>query len=157
MFNFKKLRKNVKAISPVISVLLMIAVAVVASLVAYAWVMGYMNFQTAKTGQAIQIQSITNSTSGSLVIYVQNVGDGAVTLNKDSVYIDGALYTTDITSSVDVLPQTTTTITVDSVSIGSNIPFTGLKTGANGDLSVTLTVKVTTEGGTFSQVTDTIP
>ncbi|MGD6934008.1 MAG: archaellin/type IV pilin N-terminal domain-containing protein [Candidatus Bathyarchaeia archaeon] len=36
MFNFKKIRKNVKAISPVISVLLMIAVAVVASLVAYA-------------------------------------------------------------------------------------------------------------------------
>jgi flagellin-like protein len=39
---FRKIRKNVKAISPIISVLLMIAIAVVASLVVYAWVMGYI-------------------------------------------------------------------------------------------------------------------
>ncbi len=47
-----------RAISPVIATLLMIAIAVVASLVTYAWVMGYMNFTTEKTGKAIQIQSI---------------------------------------------------------------------------------------------------
>ena len=61
--NFRKIkrnfRRNTKAISPVIATLLMIAIAVVASLVTYAWVMGYMNFTTEKTGKAIQIQSVS--------------------------------------------------------------------------------------------------
>ncbi len=35
----------------------MIAIAVVASLVVYAWVMGYIGSNTAKSGQALQIQS----------------------------------------------------------------------------------------------------
>ncbi len=52
-----------RAISPVIATLLMIAIAVVASLVTYAWVMGYMNFPTEKTGKAIQIQSVSNATT----------------------------------------------------------------------------------------------
>lgn len=92
MFNLKKInkiRKNVKAISPVISVLLMIAVAVVASLVAYAWVMGYMNFQTAKTGQAIQIQATNVDKDNDLIVYVQNVGTGNVKLS--TVYINGTM------------------------------------------------------------------
>ena len=57
--NFRKIRKNIKAISPIISVLLMIAIAVVASLVVYAWVMGYIGYQTSKTGDSVVIQSIT--------------------------------------------------------------------------------------------------
>ena len=56
---FRKIRKNIKAISPIISMLLMIAIAVVASLVVYAWVMGYIGYQTGKTGDAVQIQSVT--------------------------------------------------------------------------------------------------
>ncbi len=55
----RKFRRNARAISPVIATLLMIAIAVVASLVTYAWVMGYMNFTTEKTGKAIQIQSVS--------------------------------------------------------------------------------------------------
>ena len=76
--NIRKFRKNARAISPVIATLLMIAIAVVASLVTYAWVMGYMNFQTEKTGKAIQIQSVVkfnNIATDKLTIYVQNVGD----------------------------------------------------------------------------------
>jgi flagellin-like protein len=135
MFNFRKIRKNVKAISPVISVLLMIAVAVVASLVAYAWVMGYMNFQTAKTGQAIQIQSIASYGNSTFTIYVQNVGDADVKL--DSVYINGGQAAT---SSASLLKGDTTSILAT----------------ANPALTVgvqDITFKVTTEGGTFSQIT----
>ncbi len=89
---FRKFRRNVKAISPVISVLLMIAVAVVASLVAYAWVMGYIGFQTAKTGQAVQIQSVALADDGAVSsnVYLQNVGDGTVTIIPDQcLYING--------------------------------------------------------------------
>lgn len=74
-----RIKKSIRAISPVISVLLMIAIAVVASLVAYMWMMGYIGGKTAQTGKAVLIQSMVNdTTSGHLVVYVQNVGQGNV-------------------------------------------------------------------------------
>ncbi len=139
MFNFKKLRKNVKAISPVISVLLMIAVAVVASLVAYAQVMGYMNFQTAKTGQAIQIQSVT--VDG--MLYVQNVGDGPVDIDT-FVYIDNVQY--GVTNSTAQLSRISAETTVP-IQI-TNDPF------VSGESYI---IKVTTSGGTFSEITKIFP
>ncbi len=89
--NTTKFKRSIKAISPVIATLLMIAIAVVASLVVYAWVTGYMGNTTSKAGKAIQIQSYAIS-GGNLVVYVQNVGQGDVALNKDqSVYVDSKL------------------------------------------------------------------
>jgi flagellin-like protein len=137
MFNFRKIRKNVKAISPVISVLLMIAVAVVASLVAYAWVMGYIGFQTAKTGQAVQIQSVVFAGTDVTTVYVQNVGDGVVKLNY--AYIEGAQVGTS-TSSLNAGETASITITA--------APF------VSGDM---ITIKVTTEGGTYSQISQLVP
>ena len=84
MRKITKFRRSVKGISPVISVLLMIAIAVAASLVAYAWVMGYMDFTTTKVGKQIQIQSISTN-----AVYVQNIGDSPVTITD--LYIDGVL------------------------------------------------------------------
>jgi PKD repeat protein len=90
MRNITKIRRSIRAISPVISILLMIAIAVVASIVAYAWVMGYLGFQTEKAGNEIQIQSYTSG--GNLVIYVQNTGEGVVHLKQDgSVYVNDVL------------------------------------------------------------------
>ncbi|MGD6807724.1 MAG: PKD domain-containing protein, partial [Candidatus Bathyarchaeia archaeon] len=84
------MRRSIKAVSPVISILLMIAIAVVASILAYAWVMGYIGFQTDKAGNEVQIQSYT--TGGNLVIYVQNTGQGTVHLKQDSsVYVNDVL------------------------------------------------------------------
>jgi len=145
--NYRKFRKNVKAISPVISVLLMIAVAVVASLVVYAWVMGYVGNQTAKTGNAIQIQSMSNSTTGYLTLYVQNVGDGGVTLNAQSVYVNGVQVTTGITGTNTVYIPAQSTATIVS----------GYSLVVQGPNSATVTAKVTTTGGTFSQVTQSFP
>jgi flagellin-like protein len=89
----KRFRKNIKAISPIISVLLMIAVAVVAALVTYAWVMGFIGFTTGKTGKSIQIQSVTY-TGGTVTVYVQNVGNSAVQFTQgQGLYVDGTLAT----------------------------------------------------------------
>ena len=148
--NFRKIRKNVKAISPVISVLLMIAVAVVASLVAYAWVMGYMNFQTAKTGQAIQIQSVSNSTVGSpqISVYVQNVGEGSIKLTTGQcLYINGTLIAAagpvgGLDSNGNLGQGSTTQIDADVTSVHSGDVFN---------------IKVATAGGTFSEVTKIFP
>ena len=62
----------------------MIAIAIAASLIAYAWVIGYMDFTTTKVGKAIQIQSITPD-----YVNVQNVGDSDVEISV--VYVDGVL------------------------------------------------------------------
>ena len=92
MRNITKIRRSVKAISPVISVLLLIAIAVVASLVAYAWVMGYMGNNTSKSGNSINIQNINYKDQQNLIIYVQNTGQSTVHLKQDtSVYVNDVL------------------------------------------------------------------
>jgi flagellin-like protein len=135
--NFKKInkfRRNVRAISPVIATLLMIAIAVVASLVVYAWVMGYMGFTTTKTGRAIQIQSMT--TTGH--VYVQNVGDSAVTFGSaNAVFVDGASVTYSFAGSSLDKGATIDIAITGGISVGQH------------------TIKVTTTDGTFSQVTQT--
>lgn len=57
MRKIRQIKPSNKAISPIIAVLLLVAIAVVSSLVAYAWIMGYIGGSTTKTSNAIQIQS----------------------------------------------------------------------------------------------------
>jgi flagellin-like protein len=135
MMNLRKFRKNVKAISPVISVLLMIAVAVAASLVTYAWVMGYLGFTTNKVGKAIQIQSVAKTGE----VYVQNVGDASV--NLEAVYVNG-LEPSGATVPATLLGVGETTLVDTDTAFVSNTPYT---------------IKVTTTDGTFSEITKTFP
>ncbi len=144
----RKFRRNTKAISPVIATLLMIAIAVVASLVVYAWVMGYMNFTTAKTGNAIQIQSVSYSTTTTtFTIYVQNVGNAPVQFSTGNyVFINNAAATgTTITG---------TTGTTPTLATGGTATITGQLTSLTpGSGLQSVTIKVTTNDGTFSQIT----
>jgi FlaG/FlaF family flagellin (archaellin) len=95
----RHIRRNVKAISPVLAVLMMIAVAIAGSLVVYAWVMGYIGLSTERSGQAIMIQSIANDvTDTDLLVFVQNVGEGVVQLEEFScLYINGEIVNCTIT------------------------------------------------------------
>lgn len=100
MRTITKIRRSIRAVSPVISVLLMIAIAVIASLVAYAWVMGYLGGQTDTVAKGIQLQSYTSK--GNLVIYVQNTGQGTVHLGHDvSVYVNDVLRNILLVDDVD--------------------------------------------------------
>jgi flagellin-like protein len=144
---FRKIRKNVKAISPIISVLLMIAIAVVASLVVYAWVMGYIGYQTGKTGDAVQIQSVvfsgTSPTEKVATVYLQNVGSTTITIvPAQCLYVNNLQ--DPATAATTLAPGTTLTIT-DTGSL------TALTSGQ------TVTIKVTTLGGTYSQITEQAP
>jgi len=132
-----------RAISPVIATLLMIAIAVAASLVTYAWVMGYMNFQTEKTGKAIQIQSVSSNTDGNITLYVQNVGNSPVTFTAQSVFINGTLATSDAATNPTLAAGSTKTII-------ATLPPPGA-------VSFTVNLKVTTQDGTFSTMTKTFP
>jgi archaeal type IV pilus assembly protein PilA len=153
----RKFRRNTRAISPVIATLLMIAIAVVASLVTYAWVMGYMNFTTEKTGKAIQIQSVANVTTttlanNKLTLYIQNVGDSVVVFNDQSVFVNGVQITPvpSLTSSgLTLAAGSTATISVPYSPPGTTTTFV--------PVSFTVDLKVTTTDGTFSSMSKTFP
>jgi FlaG/FlaF family flagellin (archaellin) len=136
MRKITKIRRTVRAISPVISVLLMIAIAVAASLVAYAWVSGYMDFTTTKVGKSIQIQSISTT-----AVYVQNVGDSPVTITD--IYVDGVLDThNNLTAATPLGTSGTLTILFTS---GYELPREGNQA----------TIKIVTEDGISAQLTKT--
>ncbi len=145
---FRKIRKNGKAISPIIATLLLIAIAVVASLVVYAWVMGYIGFQTSNTGSAVQVQSVTftgTPTSEKVAtVYLQNVGTNTVTIvSAQCLYING-------------VQDASATSSTSSLAAGS----TAIITSASGPSLIsgqTVTIKVTTQGGTYSQTTQQAP
>ncbi len=140
MRKITKIRRSIKAISPVISVLLMIAIAVVASLVVYAWVNGFIGNKTAQVGQSLQIQS-TGVSGGHLQVYVQNVGQGAITLDPaGSLYVNNTQYASTITPT-KLNPGQTATLDVTSYGVNA------------GD---SINVKVVAGSGTFSQVTTTV-
>jgi flagellin-like protein len=136
----KSFRRNKKGVSDVIAVLLMIAIAVAASLIAYAWVMGYLGGTTNKVGKAIQIQSMYYSGT-TLYVYVQNVGTAPVTLS--SVYINGVLDPTASFLPADLPVNQTSTVT------------TVLPVGFNPTNAVD--VKVVCSDGTFMEASQTIP
>jgi uncharacterized repeat protein (TIGR02543 family)/flagellin-like protein len=138
--NTTKFKRSIKAISPVIATLLMIAIAVVASLVVYAWVTGYIGGATDKAGNAIQIQSFAPKVDpadgkSKLVVYVQNVGQGAVQIKPgSSLYVNGDLVT--ITSDGPI-----TIAEGQTVELLTDYEYSGEK----------VSLKVTTTGGTFTQ------
>jgi hypothetical protein len=84
------IRGSNRAISPVVSTLLIVSIVVVASLVTYAWVQGYMEGITQKIENAIQILNlVSDHETGNLIVYVQNIGQRSVILNpSSSVYVN---------------------------------------------------------------------
>jgi flagellin-like protein len=147
--NITKVKRCVRAISPVIATLLMIAITVVAALVAYAWISGYIGGTTVKVGNSIQIQSFAAGTSGSLSVYVQNVGQGSVQLNPTgAVYVNNTL--------IPILTVNGQPVTGVSVPIteGQTIALGVQPSGgySQGDYVI---IKVVTSGGTSTQTSGT--
>ena len=143
MRTITKFRRSIRAISPIISTLLLIAIAVAAALVAYAWVMGYMNFTTNKVNDGIQIQSVTATTGTAgynLVIYAQNVGSNAVKFaTGSSLYINGALQTAGgDPTTLTLAPSATDTWTVTNfITAGTTAPLSVLVKIVASDGSIT--------------------
>jgi len=83
-------RMNRKAVSPVIAVLLMIAIAVAAAILVYVWSMGLIGTLQTGGGQQVKEQIIMDSyswTTDNLIMIVRNVGQANVII--DAAYIGG--------------------------------------------------------------------
>ena len=139
MQKITKLRRSVKAISPVISVLLMIAIAVASSLVAYAWVSGYMDFTTTKVGKSIQIQSVSPN-----AVYVQNIGDSDIEITD--LYVDGTL---ELWTSISVEGTSGQTMVAPgetaAISLSTTLPRSGNQ----------VTIKIVTSDGISAEYKET--
>ena len=135
-----KFRVSKKAVSPVIATLLMIAVAVAASVIVYVWSAGLLGTLMGGGGAQVKEQLIIEAydwTGGTLDITLRNVGSTKVTV--DAIYVGG----TAMTSSSPALPQdmdVKDTLTIDvTPGVATVVPGTAY------------TVKiVTVTGGVFS-------
>lgn len=142
----------------------MIAIAVVASLVVYAWVSGYLGFQTGKAGKAIQIPSFALNSDNSMTVYAQNVGQGTVQIGP--VYVDDEQkvdFTNDASKQIGEGDTVSLTIpgsynkdtrydikvtTTDGTSMTlSNVkPGTGTQGGSGGETPVSVTFQTAGTG-----------
>ena len=162
--NYRKFRRNVKGISPIIATLLLIAIAVVAALVVYAWVMGYVGFQTTTDANSAVIQSVQWATNGAApnpdsltAVYLQNVGSGGISfIPTQCLYLNGA-------------PMTITSLSINGVA--ATVSGTAVSLPAQGTATIVLTagtpnafvsgaqvtIKIASTGSTYSQATEQAP
>ena len=95
--NFRKFRKNAKALSPVVASIILIAVTVAVSVVVAAW-MGGMTIGLMGNAEQVTITNAQYSSPTAVILTVQNTGSGTVTIN--SATIDG----TAVAGSTPALP-----------------------------------------------------
>lgn len=86
----KRNNQRKKGVSPVIAVLLMIAIAVAAAILVYVWSMGLIGTLTGGGGQQTREQIIVDAytwKTDTMTLYFRNVGSSEVVL--DAIYVSG--------------------------------------------------------------------
>jgi len=130
-----KFKVSKKAVSPVIATLLMIAVAVAASVIVYVWSAGLLGTLMGGGGAQTKEQLILEAydwTGANLVLYVRNVGSTDVTLA--AIYVAG-----------EQEPATN----VIAVKTGVQVTLTGLTATYTSGTAYTIKM-ITVTGGVFS-------
>ncbi len=117
---------NEKGVSPVIAVLLMIAIAVAASILVYVWSMGLIGTLTTGGGSQTREQVIVDAyawnATGDMTLYLRNVGSAEVIL--DAVYVGGNVASTNMASTLPVLGPVETIVVTPSGSYTSGVAYT---------------------------------
>ncbi len=90
MKTLRKIRKNAKALSPVVASIILIAVTVAVSIAVAAWMgaltVGFMG------SSSLTVTDVNFETAGSIVIDVRNTGTNDVTVALIKINNDGALF-----------------------------------------------------------------
>lgn len=122
------MKRNVdeKGVSPVIAVLLMIAIAVAAAILVYVWSMGLIGTLTTGGGSQTREQVIVDAyawnATGDMTLYLRNVGSAEVIL--DAVYVGGSVASTDMASTLPVLGPVETVVVTPSGTYTSGVAYT---------------------------------
>jgi flagellin-like protein len=132
--NYRKIRKNAKALSPVVASIILIAVTVAVSVVVAAW-MGGMTIGLMGSAEQVSITNVAFSNGNTIQVMVMNAGGTDSSINN--AFINGVA-TTAFTSPVTVPKSSSITITFVA---GGNATFT-LTSGTS------YTIKLITAKGT---------
>ncbi len=127
-----------RAVSPVIATLLMIAIAVAASIIVYVWAIGLLGGLMGSGGSQVKEQLIMEAynwnAATSLTFTLRNVGSSAVTVA--SVYLGGTALATGLSTTVN---------------IGGTSAFSYSPSGSSYTSGAAYTLKVvSSSGGVFS-------
>jgi len=135
----RKLFKNVKALSPVVAAIILIAVTVAVSIAVAAW-MGALTIGFMGGTEQVAVEHITWSTSDKSYFTIQFKNTGTASVTIDHVSVNGASKTTNatlpeaVTAGTRKIYKVTFTWTAgDNYDIGvvtsKNNPFTARVTG----------------------------
>ncbi len=87
MKSFRTIKKNAKALSPVVASIILIAVTVAVSVVVAAW-MGGMSVGLMGNAEQGTITNVNFATGSTIVVTVQNTGNSL--MNFTAAYVNGA-------------------------------------------------------------------
>ena len=142
----RRVKKDSKGISPLIATLLLIAIAVAASVITYSWVMSMIGAQSTQAQTAVRIDNVAfDVDSDSVNVTIRNIGS----VSADIVTVGVKLTSASSYTTVNISPARAIAIgTADDVAV--SLTGLDLQTGYNYD------VKVITSTG-FENVKTNIP
>ena len=118
MKTLRKIRKNVKALSPVVASIILIAVTVAVSIAVAAWMgaltVGFMG----SSSMTITNTSFTGTTNNNVTLAVKNTGTKSVTISQAK--INGVAATIDSASTLTYAAGASGSITLDSTWVAGN-------------------------------------
>jgi len=118
--NYRKFRKNAKALSPVVASIILIAVTVAVSVVVAAW-MGGMTIGLMGNAEQVSITNIAFTSTTSIDVMVQNAGGTASSVTN--AFFNGAAVT--LTGAPVALPKSSSvTITLGAYTNGTALTLT---------------------------------
>ena len=147
-----KLEKR-KGISPLIATLLLIAIAVAASVLTYSWVMSMITSQSAQAQTQVRIDSVTWGSTKSQIagLDIRNTGSVDATLESVSIRQNMA-------GSVAYVASVTTAIgTGAHATVGPLSPKDGTGAALNWALSTSYVIRETTNTGFYYESVFTSP
>jgi len=90
--NYRKFRKNAKALSPVVASIILIAVTVAVSVVVAAWI-GGMTIGLMGNAEQVSVSNAVFANSTAVTLTVRNTGGATVTINSATVDGNGVTLT----------------------------------------------------------------
>ncbi|MGC9208605.1 MAG: archaellin/type IV pilin N-terminal domain-containing protein [Nitrososphaeria archaeon] len=141
-----------KAISPIIATLILIVITVVAGILLYSFVSGYISSLTSTSSSSVpnvKITAVSYNSSNIITLYVQNFGTSPVTfVNNSYVYSSDGTYvgTYSLSSpSLTVSPNSVVKFTINVTGTNSR----GLPSGHSYYVELTTTTGYTINSPTF--------
>ncbi len=141
-----------KAISPIIATLILIVITVIAGILLYSFVSGYISSLTSTSSTTVPNVKVTyvsySSSTHTITLYVQNFGTSPVTFASNAyVYFSNGTYVT--TSTLKPASSSSPTVPPNSVVEFTISVSSGLKTGYSYYVELTTSTGYTINSPTF--------